>query len=122
MLELTLSFLNYLSVPRVSTDGRPHEILTLIACLSGIVIATIIVSFVVFALRKVTKNESIMLHNISSQKHINSQRISEEFESSRISTETESPRFAEEAGPSTSQPKTKIFTIFGSSRQSFDLV
>lgn len=100
-----LFFLVCVSVPRVTTDGSPHEVLTLIVCLSGAVVATILVSLIVFMLRKATRNEFVMMQNIASQIDIESQRVSK----SKV------PK------PTTSRPKMRIFSIFGSTKQSFDL-
>lgn len=95
-----------ISVPRVSTDGSPHEVLTLVACLSGAVVAIILVSIIIFMLRKATRNEFVMMQNIAkqvdeSQRDIESQR--------KVSKSNTNPS------------KMKIFTIFGASKQSFDL-
>lgn len=93
-------------VPRVSTDGSPHEILTLVACLSGVIVATIVVSAIICVLRKSNQNDVIRMRPLPSR------------------IDVESQRQIELAGPSTSEstgrPKMKIFTIFGSS-SSFDL-
>ncbi|XP_031629378.1 uncharacterized protein LOC116344779 isoform X2 [Contarinia nasturtii] len=112
-------------VSRVSsTDGSPHKTLVLIVCLSGLLCATIIVSLVVFLLRKSTRNEFIMMQHIISNAEPKSQREQMDVESQEPQPSTSWAAEAitcEEPQPSTSRPKTKIFAIFGSSKQSFDL-
>lgn len=92
-----------ISVSRVTTDGESHGVLTLVVCVSGVVVATILVSLIVFMLRKTTRSESVMMKSISEKVDIESQRVSEV------------PK------PKTSRPKMRIFAIFGSKKQSFDL-
>ncbi|XP_055298051.1 uncharacterized protein LOC129566285 [Sitodiplosis mosellana] len=93
------------TVARVSTDGSPHGFLTLVVCLSATVVATILVSLIVFMLRKATRNELVMMQSIRSKIDIESQRVSKEPQPNN----------------NTTRPISRIFTIFGTSRQSFDL-
>lgn len=95
-------------VPRVSTDGSPHEILTLVACLSGAIVATIVVSVIIFVLRKANQGEVILMRPLPSNIDVESQ----------IPIDLPGPSTS--TGGSTDRPKMKIFTIFRPSG-SFDL-
>lgn len=98
------SFRFYSSVPRVSMDGKPHEILALVACVSGFMVATVFLSIIIIVLRKVHRREWHKLETLSAQSDVEAQKSPEIIEST-----------------SSDQPKVKIFTIFGSKKQSFDL-
>lgn len=101
----------YVSVPRVSTDGQPHEILTLVTCVSGLLIATIIVSIIVMALRRVHHNE----------KHRTKTILLSSAPPPPPKTDVEAQPVPKLILSDAERPKIKIFTIFGSSKQSFDL-
>lgn len=85
-------------------DGKPHEILALVVCLSGFMVATIFLSIIIIVLRKVNRKEWHKMGALSSQPDVEAQKTPELIEST-----------------SSKQPKVKIFTIFGSNKQSFDL-
>lgn len=103
--EMTFFFSNifllfFISVPQVSIDGDSHGILTLVACVSGFIVATLVIVGVVIVMRY-GKSQPRQCENPACKTH-----------------ETE--------GDASNKQKTKkgrlgIFTIFGTSRQSFDV-
>lgn len=44
---------------RATIDGQPHEMLTSVVCITGIIVAVIIISFLIFLLHKMN---SIQMH------------------------------------------------------------
>lgn len=102
---LIIIFSSLFSVPRVSIDGNSHEILTLVVCLSGLLLGIIIVVIIVLLLNKVkgTDSDTVGLCAIPTQIDIEAQKV----------------RHADKS--STNRSRIRIFTIFGSSNQSFDL-
>lgn len=85
-------------------DGKPHEILALVVCLSGFMVATIFLSIIIVVLRKVNRKEWHKMESLSPQSDVEAPTTPEVIKST-----------------SSNQPKVKIFTIFGSKKQSFDL-
>lgn len=78
--------------------------LALVACLSGLVVATILVSVIILVLRRAQRTEWHKVKNGTTNKDVEAQVTPELIQS-----------------PQLHQPKLKIFTIFGSTKQSFDL-
>lgn len=130
-----------ISVPRVSIDGEPHGTLALVMSLSGLVIATIIIAIIAILLRKANRIEWEKMKTLTKLPPNNIDAVapleavvvtgsSTEATASNsmkpvIESETiESVLICEAIGPSShvmDRPKVGIFTIFGSTKQSFDL-
>lgn len=102
--KLMCFFSSLFLVPRVSIDGSPHEILTLVVCLSGLVVGTIFVIIIILMLNRKNDAES------------NTVQLNKVPVSTKIDIE---PSTATKS--STNRSKIRIFTIFGSTKQSFDL-
>lgn len=88
-------------MPRVSIDGQSHEMLTLITCVSGFVVASLVIVAVVMAIRRVDMQPQPQCQNHTINR-----------------TEEESN---EDNKRRTNKGRSSIFTIFSHSRQSFDV-
>lgn len=94
------SFFIIVLVARATIDGEPHEMLTSIVCTTGIIIAVIIISVLVFLLHKM---KTIPLH-LQSQKT-----------NATIDLEAQAPKIDDAAGKEPTQPsylsEMKVFSI-----------
>lgn len=90
-----------ISVPVVSTDGDSHEILTLVACVSGLVVACVVIVIIVMVMRcgKVEQQQG--------------QAAAEKINETDSAADNSKPRMG--------KGRLSIFTIFGHSRRSFDV-
>lgn len=88
-------------MPRVSTDGDPHEILTLVACVSGLVVAVILIIIIVMTLGCGNVQHTAM--------QLTNQDVESDIKRSRRTRKSPFKR------------KMTIFTIFGGERQSFNV-
>lgn len=91
----------YFAVLRASTDGQPHETLTLVVCTSGLFVAIIFIALIVMVIRKDKRRETHMLSQTAkSYGNVEAQKV--------------------EKQPTDRKPM-RIFTIFSTSQKSFDL-
>lgn len=94
------SFFIIVPVARATIDGEPHEMLTSIVCTTGIIIAVIIISVLVFLLHKM---KTIPLH-LQSQKT-----------NATIDLEAQAPKIDDATGKEPTQPsyssEMKVFSI-----------
>lgn len=93
-----LFFFNFIAVPRVTTDGSPHEILTLVACISGLIVAIIVFAIILLTLRE---QEQMETHPMACKRS-----LGDDVEAQSCPKD---------------QQKVTVFTIFGSSKRSFDV-
>lgn len=94
-------FLSFsISVPQVSIDGDSHGTLTLVACVSGFIVASLVIVGIVMVMRYGKSQPRQCQHSAC--------RTND--------TETDANNKRR-----TSKGRLGIFTIFGTSRQSFDV-
>ena len=97
-----VSFL--ISVPRVSTDGDAHEILTLIACASGVIVAVILI-LIILVIMRCDKYDPTARPSCENDAECGTQSTSEK------------PK----VNKNPAVRRMSIYSLFGSRRQSFDI-
>lgn len=128
----------------MSIDGEPHGTLALVMCTSGLVIATIIIAIIAILLRKVNRIEwekmntlkNPLTNDIEASPQLESVAVAGTSTQTTVTNSTDSTDSAVESEKIESvrvcehiennshvmeRPKIRIFTIFGSNKQSFDL-
>lgn len=94
----------------MSTDGDSHEILTLVACVSGLAVAVIVITIIVF----VMDCGNIDVAHV----HRNKSRLCDDIEAQL--NETESATDAEKNKQNAHQNRMQIFTILDGNKETFE--
>lgn len=130
---LCMSF--FIIVPRVSIDGEPHETLALLVCVLGFVFATIIIVIIAILLRKLNQIQMQKIQTLTQSqcdiegplefvKKLPQTTASQSIEAATVSETKKNFRACEPIESHASEshkPKMRIFTIFESNKQCFDL-